>query len=116
MSPRATSPLGLVVAVCDLVVMRVRPEFRDTRGRFWRPGGAGYTDDLTEAGLWVAGQSPHADRAEPLPFLVARAQECPSWCVLDFEHKGEHRDHGHLADMLEVLQLDVTARADRRRP
>ncbi len=89
--------------------MRVRREFRDTRGHYWRPAAKGYTDDLGEAGLWVAGLSPETDRAEPVAFLVARAHECPSWCVHSFGHTGAHRSQEEVDQRLRtgVLYAEI---------
>ena len=34
----------------------VKPEARQGRGFFWRPGGSGYTNEITGAGLFEPGQ------------------------------------------------------------
>lgn len=47
-------------------VLRVKPEHRDTRGIYWRPGGHGYTDELDKAGRWFVDELPDTNRAEPV--------------------------------------------------
>lgn len=39
------------------VMYEVRPDRRSGRGRFWRPGGAGYTDHPSYAGVYSDGSS-----------------------------------------------------------
>jgi len=64
-------PVGELLAelLAELVVLEVRPEHRPGRGRFWRPGGAGYTGDPSRAGIWTRDTAPRSDRAEPVPAL-----------------------------------------------
>ncbi len=39
-----------------LYIIRVKPEHRTARRlKYWRPDGAGYTDDLAQAGVFGAG-------------------------------------------------------------
>lgn len=68
-------------------LIEVAPEHRRPRDRWWRPGSAGYTNDLAEAGLY-----PHHEAAE-----LCGSCDYPvcAWDVLDlhlsrlrhFEHQ-----------------------------
>lgn len=57
----------------ERVVLRVLPEHRDDRGRYWRPYGWGYTDQIEEAGTWSPQGVPRSDRADAVP--VSRAAD-----------------------------------------
>jgi hypothetical protein len=57
------------------VMLEVLPEERGGRGRFWRPGGHGYTDVALEAGLWSWASVPRCDRAVPVDARAVLAVE-----------------------------------------
>lgn len=46
----------------ELWLLEVKPSERQGRGRWWRPNGAGYTDDLAEAGLYSADDAERRER------------------------------------------------------
>ena len=62
-----------------LVLLEVLGEYRIGRGRWWRPNAGGYTDNLAEAGLFVAGSELFEDEPqraverEPDELLVEEA-------------------------------------------
>lgn len=41
------------------VLREVLSESRQGRGRWWRPAGSGYTDDLCQAGVFESGADSH---------------------------------------------------------
>lgn len=76
-----------------IYVYRVRPEHRSGRGTYWRAGGAGYTDDIDEAGRY--GDTARVEGSERSE-AVLLADELDRLGCLDVIASKIHADHPHL--------------------
>jgi len=76
---------------CDAEVRETRPGARGWRGRYWRPDGCGYTDDIEDAGRWPAGSQSSSDRSVVVPEWLALARD-----VLREQVEALDRAHGEI--------------------
>jgi len=70
------------VKLSDVYLIVRKPEHRHGKGRFWKEGSRGYTDDVMEAGVFTAQEAkdnteePSYARAIPLREILADCREC----------------------------------------
>ena len=94
-------------------VYRVRPEHRGGRGTYWRPNGAGYTNDLAQAGRY---NSPDRVRGSETAEAVLLHDELARLGGLDTIGAKIRADHPRLAYTAEDLVRRAVHAAGRDRP